>query len=81
MAPVLQDQFAIDQHVQHAGGVLVWFLKRRIVDDPVRIENDDVRIVAFAQFSAAKCPLWMALTTMPFSRATCSVTGYFTSLL
>ena len=48
MLAVLQDDLPVDEHVLHAGGVLVRLLEGRAIRDRRRIEDRDVGEIAFA---------------------------------
>ena len=52
MIAILEDLLAVHKHVNHAGGVLMWLLIRRMIPDAVRVKNDNVRIVFTLQATA-----------------------------
>lgn len=52
MLAVFQHLFAIDKHVHHAGGVLVWLDKRSVILNRFGIEDKDVSLVAFLEPAA-----------------------------
>ena len=46
---VFKDLSAVDEYVEHSGGILMRLFKRRVVLDFGRVKNDDVRRISRLQ--------------------------------